>query len=89
MGHLRTPLHGLSSEHYDDGAASGAGTSPPFAIQLHRDHLQVVARCCPTGLNSSNRPQSCESDPLDQPKFNSDRRDLEFPRGDLTRRENV
>jgi hypothetical protein len=74
MGHLQTPSWFVIGElHNDDGAAGGAGTSPPFAIQLHRDHLQVVARYCPTGLNPSNRPQSYESDALDQPKFNSDR----------------
>jgi hypothetical protein len=41
--------------HNDDGASGGAGASTPFAIQLDRDHLQVVARYCPTGLNPSNR----------------------------------
>jgi hypothetical protein len=51
--------------HNDDRATGGAGTSPPFAIQLHRDHLQVVAGYCPAGLNPSNRPQSYESDVLD------------------------
>jgi hypothetical protein len=44
--------------HNADGATDGAGTSPPFAIQLHRGHLQIVANYCPTGLNPSNRAQN-------------------------------
>jgi len=33
---------------------TSVSTSPPFAIQLDGDHLQVVARYCPTGLDPSN-----------------------------------
>jgi hypothetical protein len=42
--------------HNDDNSLpfSNVSTSPPFAIQLDGDHLQVVARYCPTGLNPSN-----------------------------------
>lgn len=45
--------------HSDDWATSSAlghsiATSPPFAFQLAGDHLQVVARYCPTGLDPSN-----------------------------------
>jgi hypothetical protein len=49
------PWFVIGELHNDDGATRGAGTSPPFASQLDRDHLQVVARYCPTGLNPSNR----------------------------------
>ena len=41
--------------HNDDWAMGpNVATSPPFAIQLAGDHLQIVARYCATGLNPSN-----------------------------------
>jgi hypothetical protein len=42
--------------HNDDWALGpNVGTSPPFAIELAGEHLRVVARHCPTGLDPSNR----------------------------------
>ena len=41
--------------HNDDWAMGpNVATSPPFAIQLASDHVQIVARHCGTGLNPSN-----------------------------------
>lgn len=42
--------------HNDDwgGAWPNVGTSPPFAVELNGEHLQVVARYCPTDLNPGN-----------------------------------
>jgi hypothetical protein len=53
-GAPNTALWFLSSEMHNDDAASGVPTSPPFAIELSGDHLRVVGRYCPTGLNPSN-----------------------------------
>ena len=39
--------------HNDDGA-SGVPTSPPFAVQMDGDHLQIVARYVQPGGNPSN-----------------------------------
>ena|GEM_PF-2743437 len=46
----------VTAEMHNDDSALGSNihTSPPFAIQLSGDHLQVVARYCPTGLDPSN-----------------------------------
>ena len=40
--------------NYDPAAGSNVHSSPPFAIQLVGNHLQVVARYCPTGQDPSN-----------------------------------
>ena len=46
----------VTAEMHNDDEALGPNvhTSPPFAIQLAGDHLQVWARYCPTGLDPSN-----------------------------------
>ena len=47
----------------------GVQTSPPFAIQLAGDHLQVVARYVLPGGNPSNgSPRSPYADALDRPE---------------------
>jgi len=45
----------VTAEMHNADTISGVSTSPPFAIQLAGNHLQVVARYCPTGLDPSNR----------------------------------
>ena len=40
--------------NYDPAAGANVHSSPPFAIQLAGDHLQVVARYCAPGGNPSN-----------------------------------
>jgi hypothetical protein len=44
----------VTAEIHNADKISGVSTSPPFAIQLAGDHLQVVARYCPTDLDPSN-----------------------------------
>jgi hypothetical protein len=46
----------VTGEMHNDDWAIGRDvkTSPPFAIELTGDRLQVVARYCPTGLDPSN-----------------------------------
>ena len=45
----------VAEMHNDDPAAgSNVHTSPPFAVQLDGEKLQVVARYCPTGEDPSN-----------------------------------
>jgi hypothetical protein len=44
----------VTAEMHNDDRASGVATSPPFEIDLSGEHLQVVARYCPTGRNPSN-----------------------------------
>ena len=44
----------VTAEMHNADKISGVSTSPPFAIQLAGDHLQVVARYCPPGGNPSN-----------------------------------
>ena len=44
----------VAGEMHNDDTASGVPTSPPFAIQLAGDHLQVVARYAAPGVNPSN-----------------------------------
>jgi hypothetical protein len=44
----------VTAELHNDDGSSGVPTSPPFAIGLAGEHLQVVARYCPTGLDPSN-----------------------------------
>ncbi|MGY3502971.1 heparin lyase I family protein [Bradyrhizobium sp. USDA 4471] len=39
---------------HNDDTASGVGTSPPFAVQMDGDHLQIVARYVQPGGNPSN-----------------------------------
>ncbi|MGY3391335.1 hypothetical protein ACVWW6_003926 [Bradyrhizobium sp. USDA 3311] len=39
---------------HNDDIASGVGTSPPFAVQMDGDRLQIVARYVPPGGNPSN-----------------------------------
>jgi hypothetical protein len=39
---------------HNDDIASGVGTSPPFAVQMDGDHLQIVARYVLPGGNPSN-----------------------------------
>src|SRR3954451_646386 len=39
---------------HNDDTASGVGTSPPFALQMDGDHLQIVARYALPGGNPSN-----------------------------------
>ncbi|MBR0795974.1 heparin lyase I family protein [Bradyrhizobium jicamae] len=47
----------VTAELHNDDEALGPNvhTSPPFAIELAGEHLRIVARHCPTGLNPSNR----------------------------------
>ncbi|GLR86557.1 heparin lyase I family protein [Bradyrhizobium iriomotense] len=44
----------VTGEMHNDDSVSGVATSPPFAIQLAGNHLQVVARYCPPGGNPGN-----------------------------------
>ncbi len=44
----------IVGQMHNDDNASGVGTSPPFAIQLVGDHLQVVARYVQPGQDPSN-----------------------------------
>ena len=44
----------IVGQMHNDDNASGVGTSPPFAIQLDGNHLQVVARYVAPGLDPSN-----------------------------------
>jgi hypothetical protein len=44
----------VTAELHNDDSSSGVPTSPPFAIGLAGERLQVVARYCPTGLDPSN-----------------------------------
>lgn len=44
----------IVGQMHNDDWASGVGTSPPFAIQLDGNHLQVVARYVAPGLDPSN-----------------------------------
>jgi len=44
----------VTAEMHNADKISGVSTSPPFAVQLAGDHLQVVARYCPPGGNPSN-----------------------------------
>src|SRR5262245_12905572 len=44
----------VTGEMHNDDSVNGSATSPPLAIQLAGEHLQVVARYCPTGQNASN-----------------------------------
>lgn len=44
----------VTAELHNADRITGVSTSPPFAVQLAGDHLQVVARYCPTGLDPSN-----------------------------------
>ncbi|MGY3697520.1 hypothetical protein ACVIGA_007600 [Bradyrhizobium sp. USDA 3240] len=44
----------IVGQMHNDDNASGVGTSPPFAIQLVGNHLQVVARYVQPGQNPSN-----------------------------------
>jgi hypothetical protein len=50
----------VTSEMHNDDEALGPNvhTSPPFAIELAGEHLRVVARHCPTGLDPSNRARN-------------------------------
>jgi hypothetical protein len=45
----------VTGEMHNDDEVAGVPTSPPFAIELAGEHLRVVARHCPSGLNPSNR----------------------------------
>jgi hypothetical protein len=45
----------VTGELHNDDSEAGVPTSPPVAIELAGEHLRVVARYCPTGLNPSNR----------------------------------
>ena len=44
----------VTAEMHNADKITGVSTSPPFAIQLAGDHLQVVARYCAPGGNPSN-----------------------------------
>ena len=46
----------VTGEMHNDDQTLGPNmhTSPPFAIELAGEHLRVVARYCPTGLDPSN-----------------------------------
>jgi hypothetical protein len=44
----------VTGELHNADWVNGVATSPPVAIQLAGEHLQVVARYCPTGLDPSN-----------------------------------
>ncbi|MCC8968856.1 hypothetical protein H8A95_43005, partial [Bradyrhizobium sp. Pear76] len=44
----------IVGQMHNDDNSSGVGTSPPFAIQLVGDHLQVVARYVQPGQDPSN-----------------------------------
>ncbi len=44
----------IVGQMHNDDNSSGVGTSPPFAIQLAGDHLQVVARYVAPGQDPSN-----------------------------------
>ncbi|WP_271615351.1 heparin lyase I family protein [Bradyrhizobium sp. CCBAU 51627] len=44
----------IVGQMHNDDTASGVGTSPPFAVQLDGDHLQIVARYVQPGGNPSN-----------------------------------
>ncbi|MET3158134.1 hypothetical protein ABIF34_005159 [Bradyrhizobium japonicum] len=44
----------IVGQMHNDDIASGVGTSPPFAIQMDGDHLQIVARYVQPGGNPSN-----------------------------------
>lgn len=45
----------VTAELHNEDSEAGVPTSPPVAIELAGEHLRVVARYCPTGLNPSNR----------------------------------
>jgi Polysaccharide lyase len=44
----------VTAEMHNADKISGVSTSPPFAVQLAGDHLQIVARYCAPGGNPSN-----------------------------------
>ncbi|WP_375783738.1 heparin lyase I family protein [Bradyrhizobium sp. Pha-3] len=44
----------IVGQWHNDDDASGVGTSPPVALNLQGDHLQVLVRYCPPGKNPSN-----------------------------------
>ena len=56
-GDANTASWFVTAEMHNDDEALGPNmhTSPPFAIELAGEHLRVVARYCPTGLDPSNR----------------------------------
>ncbi|MGY3697498.1 hypothetical protein ACVIGA_007578 [Bradyrhizobium sp. USDA 3240] len=44
----------IVGQWHNDDDASGVGTSPPVALNLQGDRLQVLVRHCPPGKNPSN-----------------------------------
>ncbi|MHC2258104.1 hypothetical protein ACVILK_007796 [Bradyrhizobium embrapense] len=44
----------IVGQWHNDDDASGVGTSPPVALNMRGDHLQVLARYCPPGKNPAN-----------------------------------
>ncbi|WP_128970894.1 heparin lyase I family protein [Bradyrhizobium tropiciagri] len=44
----------IVGQWHNDDNASGVGTSPPVALNMQGDHLQVLARYCPPGKSPSN-----------------------------------
>lgn len=48
----------VTGELHNEDSEAGVPTSPPVAIELAGEHLRVVARYCPTGLNPSNRARN-------------------------------
>jgi hypothetical protein len=55
---VNTAWFNIVGQFHSDDWASGVATSPPFAFQLAGDHLQIVARYCPTGGDPSNGPNN-------------------------------
>ena len=51
---VNTAWFNVVGQFHNDDWSTGVATSPPFAIQLDGDHLQIIARYCPTGLDPSN-----------------------------------
>ena len=44
----------IVGQWHNDDDASGVGTSPPVALNMQGDHLQVLVRYCPPGKSPSN-----------------------------------